>query len=124
MPCLYHNHVTFSASIYLVTILASDFFHLVLSTRTHKVKTRPFPAYLCHVPPNPPSTSLPQMAKDDGRPSAAEKGKGKVDDIRGEKGKGKATPEKDGKPTTNGKVVEGLPEGADPRAITLYLVIC
>jgi hypothetical protein len=52
------------------------------------------------------------MAQDEGRPSAAEKGKGKVDDLSGEKAKGKASPEKDGKPTANGKVVDGgLPEG-------------
>ena len=51
------------------------------------------------------------MAKDNERPSAAEKGKGKVDDIRGDKRKGKAAPEKDGKSTANGKAVDGLPEG-------------
>ncbi len=51
------------------------------------------------------------MAQDEGRPTAAEKGKGKVDDINGEKGKGKTAPEKDGKPAANGKVVDGLPEG-------------
>ncbi len=51
------------------------------------------------------------MAQDEGRPTAAEKGKGKVDDINGEKGKGKTAPEKDGKPNANGKVVDGLPEG-------------
>lgn len=51
------------------------------------------------------------MAQDEGRPTAAEKGKGKVDDINGEKGKGKTAPEKDGKPTANGKIVDGLPEG-------------
>lgn len=51
------------------------------------------------------------MAQDEERPTAAEKGKGKVDDINGEKGKGRTAPEKDGKPTVNGKVVEGLPEG-------------
>lgn len=51
------------------------------------------------------------MAQDQGRPSATEKGKGKVEDLNGEKGKGKAAAEKDGKPTANGKVVDGLPEG-------------
>lgn len=51
------------------------------------------------------------MAQDEGRPSATEKGKGKVDDLNGDKGKGKAVPEKDGKPIANGKVVDGLPEG-------------
>lgn len=52
------------------------------------------------------------MAQDEGRPSAAEKGKGKVDDLNGEKPKGKAAPEKDGKPTANGKTADGdLPEG-------------
>ncbi|ERF71574.1 26S proteasome regulatory subunit rpn-1 [Endocarpon pusillum Z07020] len=50
------------------------------------------------------------MAQDEERPTAAEKGKGKVDDINGEKGKGRTAPEKDGKPTVNGKVIEGLPE--------------
>jgi 26S proteasome regulatory subunit N1 len=49
------------------------------------------------------------MAQNDGRPSAAEKGKGKVDDVNGDKGK--VTDEKDGKPTANGKVVDGLQEG-------------
>lgn len=53
------------------------------------------------------------MAQDEKAPSAAEKGKGKVDDVNGEKGKGKPSPEKDGKPTANGKVVDGLPEGND-----------
>jgi hypothetical protein len=51
------------------------------------------------------------MAQDQGRPSAAEKGKGKLEDVNGDKGKGKAAAEKDGKPTANGKVVDGLPEG-------------
>ncbi len=61
------------------------------------------------------------MAQDQGRPSTADKGKGKVDDMNGDKDKaeevkgdkveGKATPEKDGKPTENGKVVDGVPEG-------------
>jgi hypothetical protein len=53
------------------------------------------------------------MAQDDGRPSAAEKGKGKLDGTDGEKGKGKVAAGKDGKPTANGKVVDGLPEGDD-----------
>lgn len=47
----------------------------------------------------------------EGRPSAAEKGKGKVDDLDAQKGKGKAVPEKNGKPAVNGKIVDGLPEG-------------
>jgi hypothetical protein len=51
------------------------------------------------------------MAQDEGQPSAAEKGKGKVEDVNGDKQKSKAAPEKDGKPTENGKVVDGLPEG-------------
>ncbi len=51
------------------------------------------------------------MAQDEGRPSAAEKGKGKVDDVNGEKGPENAAPKKDGKPTVNGKAVDGLPEG-------------
>lgn len=58
-------------------------------------------------------TALPflQMAQEERRPSAAEKGKGKVDDLSEEKGTGKATAEKDGKATANGKIVDGLPEG-------------
>lgn len=51
------------------------------------------------------------MAEDGDRPGAAEKGKGKVDNIADEKRKRDANPEKDGKPTANGKVVDGLPEG-------------
>ncbi len=45
------------------------------------------------------------MAKDD-KPSASDKGKGKVDDIRelnGEKGEDKSKSEQDDKPTINGK---------------------
>jgi hypothetical protein len=47
------------------------------------------------------------MAQDEGRPSATEKGKGKVDDLNGEKGKGGGLTGKE----KNGKVVDGLPEG-------------
>ena len=54
------------------------------------------------------------MAKDEEKPTAAEKGKGKVQDVselNGDAKKGKSTADKDGKPQVDGKVVEGLPEG-------------
>jgi hypothetical protein len=51
------------------------------------------------------------MAQDEGGPSAAEKGKAKATDIKGEKEKGKSNPEKEGKPTANSKMAGDLPEG-------------
>ena len=54
------------------------------------------------------------MAKDDERPSAAEKGKGKVEDIReinGDKEEEKSKVDKDGKPVANGKKPEEPREG-------------
>ena len=48
------------------------------------------------------------MAQDEGRPTTAEKGKGKAVDVNGEKGKDS---KKDGKPTVDGKIVDGLLEG-------------
>ena len=53
------------------------------------------------------------MAKDEEKPTAAQKGKGKATDaneLNGNNKNGKAT-DKDGKPEVNGKVVEGLAEG-------------
>ncbi|KKY18696.1 putative 26s proteasome regulatory subunit [Phaeomoniella chlamydospora] len=52
------------------------------------------------------------MAKDEEKPTAAQKGKGKATDaneLNGNNKNGKAT-DKDGKPEVNGKVVEGLAE--------------
>ncbi len=54
------------------------------------------------------------MAKDDERPTAAEKGKGKVEDIRelnGDKDEDKPKTDKDGKPMVNGKKPEEPREG-------------
>ena len=54
------------------------------------------------------------MAKDEEKPTSAEKGKGKVHDVselNGDAKKGKSTQDKDGKPQVDGKVAEGLPEG-------------
>lgn len=50
------------------------------------------------------------MAKDE-RPSAADKGKGKVDDVRELNGEKKDV--KDGKPLTNGKKEEEPKEGME-----------
>lgn len=52
------------------------------------------------------------MAKDQ-RPNAADKGKGKVDDIRELNGEKKDA--KDGKPLANGKKEEGPKEGMERR---------
>lgn len=55
------------------------------------------------------------MAKDEKKPTAAEKGKGKaenVDGVNGDKRPSKAQNDVDDKPTTNGKVSDDLPEGA------------
>lgn len=54
------------------------------------------------------------MARDEKKPTAADKGKGKadnIDGINGDKNPGKTQPDADGKPTTNGKLSDDLPEG-------------
>lgn len=63
------------------------------------------------------------MAKDEEKPTAAEKGKGKVNDVselNGDSKKGKAA-EKGGKPDADGKVVDAAGDGESSACgATLY----